>query len=85
MDRFDLVVIGCGPAGEKGAAQAAYFGKAPLVNIGVVQPEQGKDQNPKRRQGQEYVEVRFATDGVSDRRGALRTDNKGAGECCHKR
>jgi NAD(P) transhydrogenase len=26
-DHFDLVVIGCGPAGEKGAAQAAYFGK----------------------------------------------------------
>jgi NAD(P) transhydrogenase len=25
-DRFDLVVIGCGPAGEKGAAKAAYFG-----------------------------------------------------------
>jgi NAD(P) transhydrogenase len=27
MDRYDLVVIGAGPAGEKGAAQAAYFGK----------------------------------------------------------
>ncbi|HUG37280.1 MAG TPA: FAD-dependent oxidoreductase, partial [Candidatus Limnocylindrales bacterium] len=27
MDHYDLVVIGCGPAGEKGAAQAAYFGK----------------------------------------------------------
>jgi NAD(P) transhydrogenase len=26
-DDFDLVVIGSGPAGEKGAAQAAYFGK----------------------------------------------------------
>ena len=26
--RFDLVVIGSGPAGEKGAAQAAYFGKS---------------------------------------------------------
>jgi NAD(P) transhydrogenase len=26
-DLFDLVVIGSGPAGEKGAAQAAYFGK----------------------------------------------------------
>src|SRR5207247_3904947 len=24
---FDLVVIGSGPAGEKGAAQAAYFGR----------------------------------------------------------
>jgi len=27
VDDFDLVVIGAGPAGEKGAAQAAYFGK----------------------------------------------------------
>ena len=24
---YDLVVLGSGPAGEKGAAQAAYFGK----------------------------------------------------------
>jgi NAD(P) transhydrogenase len=28
---YDLVVIGAGPAGEKGAAQAAYFGKRVLV------------------------------------------------------
>lgn len=28
---YDLVVIGCGPAGEKGAAQAAYFGKKVAV------------------------------------------------------
>ena len=27
IEHFDLVVIGSGPAGEKGAAQAAYFGK----------------------------------------------------------
>ncbi|MGB9242410.1 MAG: Si-specific NAD(P)(+) transhydrogenase [Candidatus Acidiferrales bacterium] len=27
MQTYDLVVIGSGPAGEKGAAQAAYFGK----------------------------------------------------------
>lgn len=26
MEQFDLVTIGSGPAGEKGAAQAAYFG-----------------------------------------------------------
>jgi NAD(P) transhydrogenase len=26
-DKYDLIVIGCGPAGEKGAAQVAYFGK----------------------------------------------------------
>ena len=24
---YDLIVIGSGPAGEKGAAKAAYFGK----------------------------------------------------------
>ena len=30
-ERFDLVVIGSGPAGEKGAAQAAYFGKRVAV------------------------------------------------------
>ena len=28
---YDLVVIGCGPAGEKGAVQAAYFGHRVLV------------------------------------------------------
>jgi len=27
MEHFDLIVIGSGPAGEKGAAQAAYFNK----------------------------------------------------------
>ena len=27
MQQYDLIVIGSGPAGEKGAAQAAYFGK----------------------------------------------------------
>lgn len=27
MSAYDLIVIGSGPAGEKGAAQAAYFGK----------------------------------------------------------
>ncbi len=30
-DRFDLVVIGAGPAGEKGAVQAAYFGKTVAI------------------------------------------------------
>jgi len=30
-EMFDLVVIGCGPAGEKGGAQAAYFGKRVAV------------------------------------------------------
>ncbi|HEV8245242.1 MAG TPA: Si-specific NAD(P)(+) transhydrogenase [Polyangiaceae bacterium] len=30
-EHYDLCVIGAGPAGEKGAAQAAYFGKSVLV------------------------------------------------------
>jgi NAD(P) transhydrogenase len=30
-DAFDLVIIGCGPAGEKAGAQAAYFGKRVAV------------------------------------------------------
>ena len=30
-DHFDLLVIGCGPAGEKAGAQAAYFGKRVAV------------------------------------------------------
>lgn len=30
-EHYDLVVIGAGPAGEKGAAQAAYFGKKVCV------------------------------------------------------
>jgi len=30
-EKFDLVIIGCGPAGEKGGAQAAYFGKRVAV------------------------------------------------------
>lgn len=31
VPHFDLIVIGSGPAGEKGAAQAAYFGKRVLL------------------------------------------------------
>ena len=30
-ENFDLIVIGCGPAGEKAGAQAAYFGKQVAV------------------------------------------------------
>ena len=38
-ERFDLVVIGAGPAGEKAGAQAAYFGKR--VAIVDRSPEPG--------------------------------------------
>ncbi len=38
-ERYDLVVIGAGPAGEKAAAQAAYFGKR--VAIVDRSPEPG--------------------------------------------
>jgi NAD(P) transhydrogenase len=31
FDHYDLLVVGAGPAGEKGAAQAAYFGKRVAV------------------------------------------------------
>jgi len=31
MRSYDLIVIGSGPAGEKGAAQAAYFGKSVAI------------------------------------------------------
>lgn len=31
MDHYDLVVIGAGPAGEKAATQAAYFGKSVAI------------------------------------------------------
>src|SRR3989441_10769749 len=37
MQNYDLVVIGSGPAGEKGAAQAAYFSKrVALIEHGPV-------------------------------------------------
>src|ERR1700690_3932823 len=32
---FDLVIIGCGPAGEKAGAQAAYFGKRVAIIEGA--------------------------------------------------
>jgi NAD(P) transhydrogenase len=35
MYDFDLAVVGCGPAGEKGAVQAAYFGK----KVAVIEKE----------------------------------------------
>jgi len=31
IQKYDLIVIGSGPAGEKGAAQAAYFGKKTVL------------------------------------------------------
>lgn len=37
-ERFDMVVIGGGPAGEKGAAQAAYWGKRVAVVDGSANP-----------------------------------------------
>lgn len=35
---YDLVVIGCGPAGEKGAVQAAWYGKSVLVIDRAAEP-----------------------------------------------
>src|SRR5215475_2482275 len=31
MPDYDLIVLGAGPAGEKGAAQAAYYGKRVVI------------------------------------------------------
>src|ERR1700678_2849830 len=37
VQNYDLVVIGSGPAGEKGAAQAAYFGeRVALIECGDI-------------------------------------------------
>ncbi len=33
---YELVVIGGGPAGEKGAAQAAYFGHATVNTMSLM-------------------------------------------------
>jgi NAD(P) transhydrogenase len=38
IERFDLVVIGAGPAGEKAGAQAAYFGKRVAIVDRSPQP-----------------------------------------------
>ena len=38
MEQFDLVTIGSGPAGEKGAAQAAYFGHRVAVVDRTARP-----------------------------------------------
>ena len=38
MDHYDLIVIGAGPAGEKGAAQAAYFGRRVAIVENQAQP-----------------------------------------------
>ena len=43
-ESFDLIVIGSGPAGEKGAAQAAWFGKR--VAVIEQQPRGGIEQRP---------------------------------------
>jgi NAD(P) transhydrogenase len=37
-ERFDVVVIGAGPAGEKGACQAAYFGKRVAILERAAEP-----------------------------------------------
>lgn len=53
-ETFDLIVIGCGPAGEKAGAQAAYFGKGVAIieraeHMGCVAlTAQGSEQNPSR-------------------------------------
>jgi NAD(P) transhydrogenase len=38
MRSYDLIVIGSGPAGEKGACQAAFFGKSVAIIEREVMP-----------------------------------------------
>lgn len=38
MYQYDLAIIGCGPTGEKAAAQAAYFGKKVILFEKAPQP-----------------------------------------------
>lgn len=47
MDAFDLVVIGSGPAGEKAAALAAYFGK----KVAVIEKDERLGGAPVNRGG----------------------------------
>lgn len=77
-EQFDLVVIGAGPAGEKGAAQAAYFGKrvclierAPrpggaAVNTGTIPSKTLRETalyfTKLRRRGLHAVDVRIRPD-----------------------
>ena len=42
IERYDLVVIGSGPAGEKGAVQAAYFDRTADDEEEGGQTRQGK-------------------------------------------
>ena len=50
MQQYDLIVIGSGPAGEKGAAQAAYFGKrvALIEQMRALQAERASIPAPFR-------------------------------------
>jgi NAD(P) transhydrogenase len=52
-DRIDLIVIGSGPAGEKGAAQAAYFGKRVAL---VERPDPRRLRGGQRRDSDEDPE-----------------------------
>lgn len=55
-ERFDLVVIGAGPAGEKAAAQAAYFGK----RVAVVERSQVPGGTPATTGGMPTKTIREA-------------------------
>lgn len=63
-DEFDLVVIGCGPAGEKGANQVAHFGH----RVAVVErrPRAGGAATWMRRETY-GVGISLAPDVVMDR------------------
>jgi len=45
MDRYELIVIGSGPAGEKAAVKAAYFG----YSVALIEKENKKNKGDNMR------------------------------------
>ena len=64
MDHYDLIVIGAGPAGEKGAAQAAYFGKRVALVERAPHPGGGPCGLWVNRDGTPVIEVKGALEGA---------------------
>lgn len=66
IQKFDLIVIGSGPAGEKGAAQAAYFGKK--VALVEMEPHLGGATASTTIPSKTLRETSLALSGVRSRR-----------------
>ena len=62
--KFDLVVLGSGPTGEKGAAQATYFGK----NVALIEKEDvlgGAVVNYRYTAFKDFARVSYLSVGIS--------------------